>query len=206
MVGALLLTSCKEEDEAVPEEFPNWAQKNDAYFANLFNETKAKIDGGSLSWMLLPSCNLPTKLTNEAPYPYQYYDYVVVEKIAEPGVDTSKDENTPYDTDTVEVHYVGKLLPSTSYPNGWEFNRTYDSADGKFDPVRAWPTKFYVGGTISGFRTALQYMHRQDHWRVYIPYQLGYGTTVAGSIPAFSDLIFDVRLVDFWSKTPGDRD
>jgi len=71
MVGALLLTSCKEEDEAVPEEFPNWAQKNDAYFVNLFNETKAKIDGGSLSWMLLPSCNLPTKLTNEAPYPYQ---------------------------------------------------------------------------------------------------------------------------------------
>ena len=44
-----------------------------------------------------------------------------------------------------------------------------------------------------------------DNWIVYIPYQLGYGTVVRGSIPAGSTLIFDLRMEDFWTKTKGDR-
>ena len=40
-------------------------------------------------------------------------------------------------------------------------------------------------------------MHRGDHWTVYIPHQLGYGTSASGTVPAYSTLIFDLRLVDF---------
>ena len=40
-------------------------------------------------------------------------------------------------------------------------------------------------------------MHRGDHWTVYIPYQLGYGASASGMVPAYSTLIFDLRLVDF---------
>ncbi len=199
----LVAVSCKDEDSTVVEEFPNWQSKNDFYFASLYNDTKAKIDAGDTQWLLLPGFNKPDLHTSSVPYPYAYYDYVVVEKITEPGVDNSDEVNSPLDTDSAEVHYIGKLLPSTSYPDGAEFNRSYD---GEFDPVVATPISFYVGGLIIGFRTALYRMHRKDHWRVYIPYQLGYGTTVAGDIPAFSDLIFDIRLVDFWRKERGDRD
>ena len=49
-------------------------------------------------------------------------------------------------------------------------------------------------------------MHRGDYWRIYIPYQLGYGGTARSSIPAYSTLVFDLRLEDFWQKTQGDRE
>ena len=40
-------------------------------------------------------------------------------------------------------------------------------------------------------------MHRGDYWRVYIPYQLGYGAVKNGTIPAYSTLIFELALIDF---------
>ena len=40
-------------------------------------------------------------------------------------------------------------------------------------------------------------MHRGDHWRIYVPYQLGYGSTVSGQIPAYSVLTFEMALHDF---------
>ena len=52
---------------------------------------------------------------------------------------------------------------------------------------------------VDGFATALQHMRRGDHWMVYIPYQLGYGSQSQTGVPAYSTLIFDLRLVDFWS-------
>ena len=58
---------------------------------------------------------------------------------------------------------------------------------------------------IMGFSTALQYMHKGDTWRVIIPYQLGYGAAVKDDIPAYSTLIFEIHLVDFWSNKKGDR-
>jgi len=70
----------------------------------------------------------------------------------------------------------------------------------------ATPTKFAVSGVVKGFSTALMRMHRGDHWRIYIPYQLGYGSGARSVIPAYSTLIFDLRLEDFWRKTQGDRE
>jgi FKBP-type peptidyl-prolyl cis-trans isomerase FklB len=58
---------------------------------------------------------------------------------------------------------------------------------------------------VSGFTTALLNMHPGDYWRVTIPYQLGYGATASGSVPAYSTLIFEIKLVEFWSKKRGDR-
>ena len=56
-----------------------------------------------------------------------------------------------------------------------------------------------VKGYVDGFATALQHMHIGDQWRIYIPHQLGYGTTAKSSIPAYSTLIFDLVLIDFVS-------
>ncbi len=66
-----------------------------------------------------------------------------------------------------------------------------------------------VGGTIPGFDFGLAGMHIGGKRRIFIPWQLGYGTRdlaarkspAAGvpdfpGIPAKSDLIFDVELVD----------
>lgn len=191
LVIALAIVSCKEEDGVV-EEYPNWQANNDGYFQRLVSETQTAINGGDDSWQLITGYSKP--VTDYSP---QYYDYIVVKKL-ENGEGTT----SPLQTDSVEVHYTGRLLPSTSYPQGLEFNRSYKDP---FDPVEATPVKFYVGGLVIGFSTALQHMHRGDHWRVYIPYQLGYASATS-LVPQYSTLIFDLRLEDFWKKEQGDQE
>jgi FKBP-type peptidyl-prolyl cis-trans isomerase FklB len=188
--------SCKEQDDTV-EEFPNWIGYNDGYFSNLVADARAKRDAGDTSWELYPSYTKPA-----AGYTYATADYIVVQKLANEGASSGSWELgrlNPILTDTVRVHYVGQLLPSADKykEKGMIFDRSYY---GDFDPVVATPIKFSVGSVVSGFATAVMRMEPGDHWRVYIPYQLGYGTVARGSIPAGSTLIFDLRLVKFWRK------
>jgi len=51
---------------------------------------------------------------------------------------------------------------------------------------------------VSGLATALQKMHIGDRWLVYIPYNLGYGESDSGSVPAYPTLIFDVTLTAYY--------
>ena len=192
-VAALCLVSCKEEDDT-PEEYPDWQARNDTYFLGLVEDVKANKYYGN--WVLMEGYTKP-----DHDYAYQYYDYVVVEKL-ENGPGTT----SPLSTDTVEVHYAGHLLPSADKykQSGYEFDRTYSDP---FDPVLATPVKMGMRSiSVVGFATALMKRHRGDHWRLYIPYQLAYGTSTQGTIPAYSTLIFDLRLVDFWRKEQGDRE
>ncbi len=195
-LALLALASCKEEDDTV-EEFANWQATNDTYFNNLVSETRSKIDDGQTKWALIPCYSYPDKGKT-----FGYCDYVVVYK-KEQGSGTT----SPLQTDSVKVHYEGRLLSSYSYPNGMIFDRSYvgniDDADCS---ELATPSKFAISGVVKGFSTALMRMHRGDYWRIYIPYQLGYGYTTRGSIPGYSTLIFDLRLEDFWRKTQGDRE
>ena len=181
----LSVVSCSEEDTTV-EEFPNWQATNEAYFQQLVATTKAKVAEGDTQWELLPAYTKPDK-----DYTYQYQDYVVVQKLA-----TGTGTTSPLMTDVVKVSYVGNLLPSaqTYKETGMEFDRSYS---GDYDPAVSTPASLTVSSLIDGFTTVLLHMHRGDHWKAYIPYQLGYGTTASGSIPAYSTLIFDLWLEDF---------
>ena len=51
---------------------------------------------------------------------------------------------------------------------------------------------------VNGFATALMNMHKGDRWLVHIPYQLGYNATSSGSVTAYSNLTFDIALLDYW--------
>ena len=187
----LLLVSCQDKDD-VEEEFVDWQATNVSYFNALAAETQAKVAAQDASWALIPSVLKPA-----VGYQYKTTDYIVVQKL-ENGAGTT----SPLHTDSVEVHYQGWLLPSRHYPTGMMFDYSYEGA---FDPVVASPVAFYTGGVVEGFQTALQHMHRGDHWKVYIPYQLGYKESESGSIPGYSTLIFELRLEDFWKKEKGDR-
>ena len=68
-----------------------------------------------------------------------------------------------------------------------------------------WQTVGREGGSSEKVARLMR-MHRGDRWRVYIPYQLAYGSSARSSIPAYSTLIFDLQLEDFWRKTLGDRE
>lgn len=59
----------------------------------------------------------------------------------------------------------------------------------------------YVGGLVKGWQEALCMMKDGERWRIYIPYNLGYGsegkTGADGNfiIPPYSTLIFDIEIV-----------
>jgi len=54
-----------------------------------------------------------------------------------------------------------------------------------------------VNGVIPGFSQGLQTMARSGVTRFCIPAALGYGAQASGPIPANSDLVFQVELLDF---------
>lgn len=92
----------------------------------------------------------------------------------------------PSATDTVTVHYAGTLL------NGEEFDNSYKRGE---------PIAIPLNGVIRGWTEALQLMPLGSKYKLYIPYQLGYGTQGAGAIPPGSMLIFEVELLKINDKS-----
>ena len=54
-----------------------------------------------------------------------------------------------------------------------------------------------VNGVIPGFSQGLQTMTRSGVARFCIPAAMGYGAQASGPIPANSDLVFQIELLDF---------
>lgn len=53
-----------------------------------------------------------------------------------------------------------------------------------------------VTAVITGWAIALQHMRVGDKWEVWIPQQLGYGSTEQDDIPAYSTLVFEIEVVE----------
>ncbi len=85
-------------------------------------------------------------------------------------------------TDKVKVKYEGRLIDGT----------VFDSTD----KHGGQPVEFQPNQVIKGWTEALTMMPKGAKWQLYIPQELGYGARQAGSIPAFSTLVFDVEVVD----------
>ena len=179
MVGAVV--SCSESDEVVDEEFDNWQVRNEAYFATL----EDSLSRGGSAWKKIKT------FTKDELMLTANTDYIYV-KVLEQGTGTT----SPLYTDSVRVSYLGRLIPTVSYPQGYVFDKTYE---GSYNRSTTGIVDNVVSNFRDGFATALQHMHQGDRWRVFIPYQLGYGTSDYLSIPAYSVMIFDVALIDFVS-------
>ncbi len=176
----LWLASCSENDDTV-EEFPDWQERNDAYFAGIYEQARANVDG---SWRLIRNYALEDTI-----------DAVSTDYIAVQVIQQGEGSGCPMFTDSVLVNYRGRLIPSTSYVDGYVFDQSYT---GEYNAATAQPRQMYVGSTVDGFATALQHMHIGDRWLVYIPYSMGYGTGGSDAIPGYSTLIFDVELVAYY--------
>ena len=85
----------------------------------------------------------------------------------------------------VKAHYTGKLLDGT----------VFDSSIDRDEPI-IFPLG--VGQVIPGWDEGLMMMSKGEKGVLYIPYYLAYGEREIGDlIPPFSNLIFEVELVDF---------
>lgn len=87
----------------------------------------------------------------------------------------------PAATDTVKVHYEGKLLDGT----------VFDSSIKRGEPVT-----FPLNQVIPGWTEGLQLMGVGSKYRLTIPAKLGYGEQGGGPIPPNSVLVFEVELLD----------
>ena len=88
----------------------------------------------------------------------------------------------PKASDTVSVHYRGRLI------DGTEFDSSYSRNE---------PASFPVGRVIPGWTEALQLMKVGSKWELYIPAGLGYGDRGASAqIPPGATLIFEVELLE----------
>ena len=184
LLSLLLLsyTSCSEDDSAT-DEFSNWQERNQAV---------------TDQWAANSSLRKIRVFTQDDTTTGRNCDYIYVE-VLEAGEGT----DSPLYTDTVRMAYRGRLIPTMNYTNGFVFDETYI---GDFSWHTAGMATMAIGGSssalVSGFATAVMNMHKGDRWRVHIPYQLGYNASSTGSVTAYSNLTFDIALLDFWH--PGD--
>jgi FKBP-type peptidyl-prolyl cis-trans isomerase len=86
----------------------------------------------------------------------------------------------PTPNDTITAHYRGTLIDGTEFDNSYK---------------RGEPLTLQLGSVIAGWIEGMQLMPTGSKYKLYIPYQLGYGMNTTGSIPGGSTLIFEVELL-----------
>ena len=88
----------------------------------------------------------------------------------------------PAATDQVKCHYEGRLIDGTVFDSSYR---------------RGEPATFPLNGVIAGWTEGLQLMGEGAKHRLFIPYNMAYGTRGAGaSIPPYAALVFDVELIE----------
>lgn len=88
----------------------------------------------------------------------------------------------PKATDTVKVHYEGRLIDG----------QIFDSSIKRGEPIC-----FPLNQVIAGWTEGVQLMSEGSKYRFHIPYNLAYGEAGAGAgIPPYAALIFDVELIE----------
>ena len=178
MLTLLFLSSCSEKDEV--SEYENWQARNQHYVDSIASLANAGTDGWTkmLVYYLFDSKENPDKDNNH---------YVYIKKL-ENGTGTQ----SPEFKDSVRVHYIGRLIPSSSHPQGYVFGKSYSTYT--FNEDTDVPALMNTGESV--IATPLMHMVEGVRWKVVVPYFIGYGTndySLAG-IPGYSSLTFDVKL------------
>lgn len=180
------VVACDETEES--GEFDNWQARNTEFIDSIAKVARENVSG---EWKVF----LAYGLVDTVQWSNEYYVYCNVLQQGD-GADS------PMFNDTVLVNYRGRLIPTKTYPEGYIFDQSYV---GELDPAVDVPVSLSLSGCVRGWVTAVTEMAKGttltngDIWRIYIPSELGYGATEQTAIPAYSTLVFDINLVDFYS-------
>jgi peptidylprolyl isomerase len=119
----------------------------------------------------LPASIPPAKGVVKTEYALRYIDVKI-------GTGATAEPSMIY-----SVHYTGWLYDGTKFDSSVDRGTPIEFMQGQHRVIIGWDSGF-EGMRVGGKR------------RLFIPYQLAYGETAKGPIPAKSNLIFDVELVD----------
>ena len=113
------------------------------------------------------------------------YEPIGDDRIAELRTEDKKvgDGKEATNEDVVVVEYTGALASDGSI---------FDSTDSRGGE----PAEFPLDQVIPGFRDGIAGMKVGGERRIFIPAEQGYGSQEGGPIPADSDLVFDVKLLE----------
>lgn len=194
-----LFASCSDDEESEDDEYYNWKGRNEAYFNEiralaLDSISQAKAEWGAdwedhCNWQRYLSYSYDSSVSSEPE------DSVYVQILSRGDGD-----GCPYLNDSVRVFYRGRIIPTTSYPEGLVFSYSGQSSvyENIFNLNTGVPSTIRTSSFIKGVGTAILRMHIGDFWRIYVPQGLGYGSSGSGDVPAYSTLIFEVWLVDYF--------
>ena len=84
---------------------------------------------------------------------------------------------------TAQIKFVASYLDGTLLGNSDQLGEHYDFVYGQ-------------GKLLNGLEEGIGLMHVGEQARFVLPYWLAYGENPYGSIPAYSNLVFDVELID----------
>ena len=180
MLALLFFASCSENEEV--GEYDNWQERNQHYVDSIARLANSGTDG----WSKLIAFTMAD--TNESVSSNNNY-YVYIQKL-ESGTGTT----SPLYNDSIRIHYLGRLIPSASYPQGYIFGKSYSTYT--FNEETDVPALMATKDNIVGFATATMHMVEGDRWKIVVPYYISYGESEnsSGNIPGYSTLIFDVKL------------
>ena len=188
----LLLASCKNSEENY-DPHHDWKERNAQWFAEVYDAAQAEIAAAKAqhgnSWEEHCNWRIYKTLLKSQDVQGASTDYIVC-KINQRGVG----DFSPAYTDSVRLYYRAWIMDE-NYPvsktNMTVFSQSYY---GDFDRTTAAPIAMPVTNTVEGFMTAIQYMVKGDEWDVYIPQQLAYKETESEAVPAYSTLLYRIRI------------
>lgn len=192
LLPLLLLASCKNSEENY-DSHHDWKERNAQWFAEVYDAAQAEIAAAKAqhgnSWEEHCNWRIYKTLLKSQDVQGASTDYIVC-KINQRGVG----DFSPAYTDSVRLYYRAWIMDE-NYPvsktNMTVFSQSYY---GDFDRTTAAPIIMPVLTTVEGFMTAVQYMVKGDEWDVYIPQQLAYKETESEAVPAYSTLLYRIRI------------
>ena len=167
-LAAVCLTASCNKDDDTWDNYKEWRETNDAFYDS--QSVLKNTDGTPFYTKLAP----------------QWYptSRVLIHYFNDRALTAGN--LTPLVTSTVSVKYRGWLCNDVAFDSSYTSTVFGDSI-----------ARFVPANTIAGWQIALTNMRVGDSVRVVIPWAEGYGASTSNStIPPFSTLMFDIKLVD----------
>lgn len=204
----MVLASCTENIHEVDTEYQNWQQRNTDFFREKMAVAKAAIATARAQygddWEAHCNYRIYRSFSVTDDTAPELVDSVCVE-VVERGTGSGN----PQYTDSVDVNYLRRLMPTEKYPEGRIFAHSGYTVNPEdiFSAENAPTVGRHVGtiivlatanGFTAGEATALQHMRIGDRWRIYTPAALAFNKNETATVPAYSAIVSELRLCAYF--------